>query len=258
MKKYLPLTLTLCGAACLLAVSAHAANPPVPAQAAAPSAESRPGDKFAGLVAERLGLTAEQQAKLDSLRQTQRAALDAVVQDKTLSPEDRRAKVRGLMESNREQMKAVLTPEQQSKMALAREHFMGGRPGGPEGQRRFGPGGPGPGPQRFGQQRSDGRNKWQQGKRGHQQAKMHQKAKHHREQRGEALGLTDDQRAKMRLIAFQHREKAIALQKDMRTEMESVLTPEQKAKAQDLKAQHVRPGPGHRPEGGRMGPPPGN
>jgi Spy/CpxP family protein refolding chaperone len=245
MKKILPLSLTLCGAACLFAVAVYAADASTPATAA-PAAAARPGEKFAGMVADRLGLTAEQRTKLDELRQAQRTALDAVAEDKTLSSEDRRAKVRGIMESNREQMKAVLTPEQQKKMAKVREHFMGRQPGGPGFERR------GHGPQRFGQHRPDPRQMRQLAMR------AHQKMKQHREKRAEALGLSDDQRAKMRQIAFQHREKAIGLQKELRTEMEAVLTPEQKAKAQEMKAGHGKRGPGRHHGGDRMGPPPGH
>jgi Spy/CpxP family protein refolding chaperone len=236
MKKLLPLTLTLCGVACLVTVAVRAAN--TPPAAAAPAKAPHPGDKFAEMIAERLGLSAEQKTKLDGLRQAQRTALDAVAEDKALSPEDRRTKVRGIMEANREQMKAVLTPEQQQKMAVARERFMGGR-------------GPGGFEQR-GEHRPDPREMR------HQAERAHQMMKHERERRAEELGLTDEQRAKMRLLAFQHREKEIALQKELRAEMESVLTPEQKAKAKEMKERHGRPDWGHRPEGERKGPPPGN
>ena len=245
MKKILPLSLTLCGAACLFAVAAYAADASAPSSTAT-ATTARPGDKFAGMVADRLGLTAEQRTKLDGLRQAQRTALDAVAEDKALSPEDRRAKVRGIMEASREQMKAVLTPEQQQKMAQARENFTGRRPGGPGFERQD------RGPERFGHRRPDSRQM-------HRMAmRAHQKMKHHREQRAEALGLTDEQRAKMRQIAFQHREKAIGLQKELRAEMEAVLTPEQKAKAQEMKAGHGKRGPGRHHGGDKMGPPPGH
>ena len=96
---------------------------------------------------------------------------------------------------------------------------------------------------------------------------------HQRERRAEELGLTADQRAKMRLIAFQHREKQIALQQGMRAEMEAVLTPEQKAKAKELKERQGKMqqgprGPGHRhhdddddddeEDDDKKGPPPGH
>jgi len=242
MKKILPLSLTLCGAACLFAVAAHAADVSAPA-ASAPAA--RPGEKFAGMVADQLGLTAEQRTKLTDLRQAQRTALDAVAGDKTLSPEDRRAKVRGIMESNREQMKAVLTPAQQQQMMRAHARMGAGHPGGRQQMGRAAHG-----PQRFGQHRPDPRQMRQMAMR------AHQKMKHQREKRAEALGLTDDQRAKMRQIAFQHREKAIGLQKELRAEMEAVLTPEQKAKAKELKAAHGQRGPGRHHGGDRKGPPP--
>lgn len=242
MKKILPLSLTLCGAACLFAVAAHAADVSAPAAPAA-----RPGEKFAGMVADQLGLTVEQRAKLADLRQAQRTALDAVAGDKALSPEDRRTKVRGIMEANREQMKAVLTPEQQQLMARAHARMGPGQAGAAH---KMGRVGPGPGPQRFGQHRPDPRQMHRLAQRAHQQLK------HQREKRAAALGLTDDQRAKMRQIAFQHREKAIGLQKELRAEMEAVLTPEQKAKAQEMKAAHGKRGPGRHQGGEKMGPPP--
>jgi len=246
MKKILPLALTLCGAAGLFSAAVFAADAPAPSTPA-PAPAARPGEKFAGMVADRLGLTAEQRTKLDSLRQAQRTALDAVAGDQTLSPEDRRAKVRGIMESNREQMKAVLTPEQQQQMMQAHARLGAGHPGGPQ---QMGRAAHGPGPQRFGQHRPDPRQMRQMAMR------AHQKMKHQREKRAAALGLTDDQRAKMRLIAFQNREKAIGLQKELRAELEAVLTPEQKAKAQEMKAAHGKRGPGRHHGGDRMGPPP--
>jgi len=241
MKKILPLTITLCGVAALIAVVVRAANPPPPPPtlpAVAPATAPHPGDKFAGMIADRLGLTAEQKTKLEGLRQAQRTALDAVAEDKALSPEDRRAKVRGIMESNRDQMRAVLTPEQQEKMAMVREHFMRGRPGGPT---RFDRGG-----RDFARQMR------------HRAMRAHQMMQHLREHRAEVLGLTDEQRAKMRQITFQHHEKAIALQKELRSELESVLTPEQKIKAREMKERHGPMGWGPRHDGGSMGPPPGN
>lgn len=261
MKKILPLTLTLCGVACLITVAVRAANVPVsvpttPAQA--PAANPQPGDKFAAMIAEKLGLSPEQKSKLDALRQAQRTALDAVAADKSLSDDERRTKVRGIFESNREQMKAVLTPEQREKAAMARKQFMGGRgPGGPE---KFGRGHPGMDQGDRGPGRMQHRPDPEQMKfMAHRAQQMMQ---HQRERRAEELGLTDDQRTKMRLIAFQHHEKEIALQKAMRAEMEAVLTPEQKAKAKEMKEQHgkMRHGPhGPRPDDDdKKAPPPGH
>jgi len=235
MKKILPLSLTLCGAACLFAVAALAADRSAPVPAA-PDKVARPGEKFVGMVADQPGLTTEQRTKLAGLRQAQRSALDAVAGDNNLSPQDRRAKVRGIMEANREQRKAGLTPGQQQQMAQAHAGLGNGRAGGP---------------QRVGSHRPDPRQMRRQAMR------AQQKMQHQRDRRAEALGLTDEQRAKMRQIAFQHREKAIGLQKELRAEMEAVLTPEQQAKAKEMKGGHGRRGPG-RPGGDRMGPPPGH
>ncbi len=241
MKKILPLAFTLGSFAGLISVAVYAATPPAPTTPPplAPQTAPHPGDKFAALIAEKLGLTDEQKSKLDGLRQAQRTALDAVAADKSLSDDERRAKVRGIFESNREQMKAVLTPEQREKAAMARKQFMGDRGPGRMQHR------PDPEQMRF---------------MAHRARKM---MEHQRERRAEELGLTDDQRAKMRLIAFQHREKGIALQKEMRAEMEAVLTPEQKAKAKEMKERHgkMRHGPhGPRPDDDddKKAPPPGH
>ena len=266
MKKILPLAFTLVGVAGLIAVTVYAATPPAPATPpppAAPKTAPQPGDKFAAMIAEKLGLTDEQKSKLDGLRQAQRTALDAVAADKSLSDAERRAKVRGIFASHREQMKAVLTPEQQKQMAAARDRFMAER-------RRDDRGGPGlhrpdRGPGHFGKRHQPNPERMR-----FMAHRARQMMEQQREHRAEMLGLTDDQRAKMRLIAFQHHEKTIALQKEMRTELEAVLTPEQKAKAKEMKERHgqMRPGPhgpGHRPDdddedddGDMEGPPPGH
>lgn len=246
MKKIPPLAFTLGGVACLIAVAVYAATPPAPATPppAAPKTTPNPGDKFAAMIAEKLGLTDEQKSKLDGLRQAQRTALDAVATDKSLSDNDRRAKVRGIFESNRKQMKAVLTPEQQKQMAAARDRFMAERRrddrGGPRMDR------PDRGPEHFGKHHQPNPERMR-----FMAHRARQMMEQQRERRAEILGLTDDQRAKMRLIAFQHHEKAIALRQAMRTELEAVLTSEQKAKEMKERHDQMRSGPHgprHRPD----------
>lgn len=233
MKTLPSLVLALGGAAGLIAVAVYAATPsaPVTPPSAAPAASPQPGDKFAALIAEKLGLTPEQRSKLDALRQAQRTALDAVAADKSLSDDERHTKVRGIFASNREQMKAVLTPGQQKQMAAARDRFMAER-------RRDDRGGPGldrpnRGPGHFGKRHQPNPERMR-----FMAHRAQQMMQHQRERRAEELGLTDDQRAKLRLLAFQHNEKRIAQQKEFRAEMEAVLTPEQKAKAKEMKERH--------------------
>ena len=253
MKKRLPLALTLGGVACLISVAVYAASTP-----AAPKTAPHQGDKFAALMAEKLGLTPEQKSKIDVLREEGRAAFAVLQADQSLSTDDRRAKGRALFEAQREKMKAVLTPEQQVKAAQAREHFMGNRP--------HGPGGPGmgrhdQGPKHFKQHHQPNPERMR-----FMAERAHKMMERMHERRADMLGLTDDQRAKMRLLAFQHHEKEIALQKGLRAEMEAVLTPEQKAKAKEMKERHgeMRHGP-HGPQtddddddDDRKGPPPGH
>lgn len=207
MKKILSVALALCGGAALITGAGRAASSPAPvttptsATTPAPAANPQPGNKFVALMAEKLSLTPEQKSKIDALRQDQRTALDAVATDQSLTDDARRDKIRGIVRSHREQMKAVLTPEQQAKAAQMRRQFMAG-------------------PERMQQRRA------------------------------EELGLSDEQQAKMRQIAFQYHEKGIALRKEMRAELEAVMTPEQKAKAAEMKKRH---GPWGRDEHGSDG-----
>jgi Spy/CpxP family protein refolding chaperone len=81
---------------------------------------------FAGL-----GLSTDQQAKLQAIHQGNKGQIDAVRNDSSLPQEQREAKIKSIFDSTRQQTLAILTPEQQQKL---RE----GRRGGPG---RFGPGG---------------------------------------------------------------------------------------------------------------------
>lgn len=260
MKKILPLALSLCGGALL--IGALLAANPAPAPAAAPAGPAATAPKSGHGPGEKLGLTDEQKTKLEAIRAEQRAALDAVRADQALSPADKRAKARGLAESFRGQMKAVLTAEQQWKMAHVRERAMhqrqqrmqgfGGQRGGPQG---FGPGqsgfgfGPQQGPQGFGPQQGS------QGQPGlHPSSPMemiqqgNRMAAEGQKQLARQLGLSEEQSTRLRDLSRQQQEKAQALQKEFHEQMLGVLTPEQQEKA---KAMHERRGPGgERPDRG--------
>lgn len=68
-----------------------------------------------------LGLSDDQVAKLKSLFEEQKAALDPIFQDQSLSPEQRREKARPINQETRQKVADVLTPEQREKMKEIRQ-----------------------------------------------------------------------------------------------------------------------------------------
>ena len=72
-------------------------------------------------LAEHLNLTEEQKAKIEPLRKAEKAQLDALRDDKTLSREARRAKVQEIHQATMAQIRPLLTPEQQAKLDKGRE-----------------------------------------------------------------------------------------------------------------------------------------
>ena len=88
-------------------------------------------------------LTADQKAQIQSIHKSTRDQLMALRNDQSLSPEQRREKARTIREGIRQQVQAVLTPEQRemvkNRLQERRERGAGGAPGRGLG-RRFGPG----------------------------------------------------------------------------------------------------------------------
>jgi Spy/CpxP family protein refolding chaperone len=74
-----------------------------------------------GDMAKELNLTTDQQAKVAAIRTENKAKLDAVRNDASLTQEQKRSKVAEIMKAQGEQMKSVLTTEQQQKMKEARK-----------------------------------------------------------------------------------------------------------------------------------------
>lgn len=95
--------------------------------------EGRPGHPgmFLDRMSEDLNLTEEQKTKIKAIMEQQRPQLEALRDDKTLTPEQRREKHQELREQLRAKIDAVLTPEQLEKAkqrrAEARERIEKGR-----------------------------------------------------------------------------------------------------------------------------------
>jgi periplasmic protein CpxP/Spy len=113
-------------------------TPPSTPPAGAPPAGAPPaGQPRAGFdrMAEQLNLTADQKPKVQAIMDAQRDKIRSLRQDTSLTPEDRRTKMKAIHDDAVTQMKAVLTPEQFDKWqkmspAGMRERRMGQPPGG--------------------------------------------------------------------------------------------------------------------------------
>lgn len=132
MKKPLALVALLAGALVLAL--------PLPAQSE--TKRPREGGKGGGrgpsveMLTEQLGLTKDQAAKLKPVFEAQRAKFEALRDDQSLSPQERRSRMRSIREEGDAAISAVLTPEQKKKW----DEFRASRGrGGPGGERR-GPG----------------------------------------------------------------------------------------------------------------------
>lgn len=67
-------------------------------------------------VAKALGLTDEQKADIKSIVEQRRAKVMAVRENKSLSPEQKREQVKEILQSSFQQIKGILTPDQQQKL----------------------------------------------------------------------------------------------------------------------------------------------
>jgi len=110
-----------------LAIAAVPALKAQPAEGQNAAHERGPGGPGGGRgqnlerLAEELGLTADQKAKLAPLMKGQMEQMQALRKDESLSQEQRREKGRALREENQKAVAAILTPEQAKKFAEMRE-----------------------------------------------------------------------------------------------------------------------------------------
>ena len=75
-------------------------------------------------LSEKLNLTDDQKAKLKPILEDQMQQMKAVREDSSLSPEQKRAKMKSIHESLHNQINAVLTPEQQAKFKQMKQEQM--------------------------------------------------------------------------------------------------------------------------------------
>jgi Spy/CpxP family protein refolding chaperone len=74
------------------------------------------------IIGQKLGLTDEQKAKLKTVRSQTKDATEAIRANPALTPEQKHAQVAAARKASHEQMKAMLTPDQQARMAEMMSH----------------------------------------------------------------------------------------------------------------------------------------
>jgi Spy/CpxP family protein refolding chaperone len=127
MKSNRLLTFILSGAMALpLAALAQTTNPGTTSgdtgnAATAPAPKQERGQRFA----EALNLTPDQKEAIKSIRENEKQQAQAIKNDTSLTPEQKKAKFKELRKSSHEQMMAKLTPEQQQKFKEMRKERRG-------------------------------------------------------------------------------------------------------------------------------------
>ena len=81
-------------------------------------------------MSERLNLTDEQKEKIRPILQSEADQLKTLREDKSLSPEQGREKVRQIRQATNKQIREILTPEQKAKWREGREAGRGTKEGG--------------------------------------------------------------------------------------------------------------------------------
>lgn len=111
------------------AAFAQTANSTTSTNTNAPTATNKQADRQARheKMAEKLGLTDDQKTQIKSIHQDAKAQAQAIKNDSTLTPEQKKAKMKELREQTKTKTEALLTPEQKEKMQQARANHKGKR-----------------------------------------------------------------------------------------------------------------------------------
>lgn len=116
--------LMLSAAGLTFAQPSQESQAPTPNQHAGVQHNGESVDQHLQMLSEKLNLTDDQEAKLKPIVQDLMQQTKAVHDDSSLSPEQKRTKMKSIHESFHDQINAVLTPEQQTKFKqMQREHM---------------------------------------------------------------------------------------------------------------------------------------
>jgi len=113
--------------------------PPPPSQDQAAPPPQGPGgrgmrmdpDRQLAHLTKELSLTTDQQTQIKPLLVERQQKMQALIQDQSVSQEDRHAQMRSISEGTSNSIKALLTEDQKQKFAAMQEHMRHGGPGGP-------------------------------------------------------------------------------------------------------------------------------
>ena len=223
-----------------LAGLAYAATDTTPATSPAPAATA-PGAALHARLAEKLGLSADQQKSIADLRAQEKTEMKALKANTELTPDARREQARAIAGKYRDQIRAVLTPEQQKQADEMRAHV----------RKRFESFADRRGPRESrGERGREGRFRGPEMRPGEEQNPMAiiAMADRIKDRIAAELKLTDDQRDKLDHLARTFREEQRVAAQKHREEMRAVLTPEQQQEFDQMQ-QHMR-------RHGAGGPPP--
>lgn len=128
MKKATKLFLITLGAV-ILSLPVLRADETAPA-GAPPEHRERKGDRMKDMgerMAKELGLTAEQQTQMKALMQEERKTADAIRDDASLTPDQKKEKLKSVRQDFQTKRQALMTPEQRKKAEEMRaKHPEGG------------------------------------------------------------------------------------------------------------------------------------
>lgn len=124
--RFLPFILS---GAMMLPIAALAQTGAAPDNSANTATSQAPDKERGEKFAEKLNLTPEQKADLKSIRENEKQQAQAIKNDSSLTPDQKKAKFKELRKSSHEQMMAKLTPDQQAKFKEMRKEHRGHRHG---------------------------------------------------------------------------------------------------------------------------------
>ena len=116
--------LVLSGAGLAFAQASQQPQAPTPDKHAGMQHKMESADQQLQMLSEKLNLTDDQKAKVKPILEDQMKQMKAVHEDSSLSPEQKRTKMKSIHESLHEQINAVLTPEQQTKFKQMQQEHM--------------------------------------------------------------------------------------------------------------------------------------
>jgi Spy/CpxP family protein refolding chaperone len=114
-------------------------GPPAGGPGGGPEARHERREKMGDRMAQELGLSDDQKAKIKEIDQQEKAELEALRNNTAVAKEDKRAQVDAIRKNYMEKRQAIMTPEQREKAKAMREKMGKRREGGEGHPERHGP-----------------------------------------------------------------------------------------------------------------------